>query len=63
MTSILSCFSLFHLESAQVYKYLQEKNSRNIFGKDYFSFEQLKCLLISCTPGLYETQHCQVLPV
>lgn len=31
--------------------------------KTFFSFEQLKCLLISCTPGLYETQHCQVLPV
>lgn len=36
MTSVLACFSLFPLESALVYKYLQEKGSRNMYANDFF---------------------------
>lgn len=36
VTSVLARFSLFPLESAPAYKYLQENHSRNMYGKDFF---------------------------
>lgn len=36
MTSVLACLALFPLESAPAYKYLQEKGSRDMYGKDLF---------------------------